>query len=103
MIEAILTTILIVSGSALLSWPLGRYMAALFGGRFARADGVMARITGGAPEQGWKAYALALLAFNVVMFAFTFALLASHCRTRSAIPLRSRCQCRSIVFRTGKR
>jgi len=78
MIEAILTTILIVSGSALLSWPLGRYMAALFGGRFVRADGLMARITGGAPEQGWKAYALALLAFNVVMFAFTFALLASQ-------------------------
>jgi len=78
MFEAILTTILIVGGAALLSWPLGRYMGALFGGHFARADGVMARVTGGAPEQGWKAYALSLLAFNAVMFAFTFALLATQ-------------------------
>jgi len=76
MFETILTTILIIGGAALLSWPLGRYMGALFGGHFVRADGVMARITGGAPEQGWKAYALALLAFNAVMFAFVFALLA---------------------------
>ena len=78
MSQAILTTILIIGGAALLSWPLGRYMGALFGGRFARADGVMARVTGGAPEQGWKAYALALLAFNAVMFAFVFALLSAQ-------------------------
>jgi len=76
--EAILTTILIIGGAALLSWPLGRYMGALFGGRFVRADGIMARITGGAAEQGWKAYALSLLAFNAVMFAFVFALLAAQ-------------------------
>ena len=76
MIPAILTITLILGGAALLSWPLGQYMAALFSGRFARADGLYARAVGGAPEQGWRAYAAALMVFNAVMFAFVFALLA---------------------------
>ena len=76
MIPAILTITLILGGAALLSWPLGQYMAALFSGRFARADGLYARAVGGAPEQDWRAYAAALMVFNAVMFAFVFALLA---------------------------
>ncbi|MCP9223289.1 potassium-transporting ATPase subunit KdpA [Erythrobacter sp. LQ02-29] len=76
MLNAILTVILIVGGTALLCWPLGTYMAKLFGGQFARADGLFARAVGGAPAQDWKQYSIALLAFNAVMFVFVFGLLA---------------------------
>ncbi|OZA19448.1 MAG: potassium-transporting ATPase subunit A [Novosphingobium sp. 17-62-19] len=73
-----LTITLIIGGTALLSWPLGRYMAALFSGRFARADRLFTHAVGGAGRQDWTAYALALAAFNAVMFGFTFALLATQ-------------------------
>jgi potassium-transporting ATPase potassium-binding subunit len=78
MLSSILTIILIVGGTALLSWPLGKYMAVLFSGRFARADRLFTAATGGAGEQDWKQYSLALAAFNVVMFGFVFALLATQ-------------------------
>ena len=78
MLASILTITLIIGGTALLSWPLGKYMAALFSGRFARADRLFTTFTGDAGEQDWKSYALALAAFNVVMFVFVFALLATH-------------------------
>jgi K+-transporting ATPase ATPase A chain len=78
MLASILTIILIVGGTALLSWPLGTYMASLFSGRFAGADRLFTAASGGAGEQDWKSYAFALTAFNVVMFAFVFALLATH-------------------------
>jgi K+-transporting ATPase ATPase A chain len=75
---SILTIILVIGGTALLSWPLGKYMAALFSGRFVRADRLFTTVTGGSGEQDWKSYALALATFNVVMFALVFALLATH-------------------------
>jgi len=78
MLASILTITVIVGATALLSWPLGRYLAALFSGRFARADGLFVRAVGGAGDQDWKAYSWALTAFNVVMFAFVFALLATQ-------------------------
>ena len=78
MLASILTITLIIGGTALLSWPLGKYMAALFSGRFARADRLFTTFTGDAGEQDWKSYALALAAFNVVMFVFVFALLATQ-------------------------
>ncbi len=78
MLTAILTIILIVGGAALLSWPLGHYMAALFSGRFARADGLFVRVAGRAPQQDWKHYSVALLAFNTLMFVFVFLLLATQ-------------------------
>jgi K+-transporting ATPase ATPase A chain len=78
MLTAILTIILIVGGAALLSWPLGHYMAALFSGRFARADALFAQVAGRAPQQNWKQYSIALLAFNALMFVFVFALLATQ-------------------------
>ncbi|MCC7343956.1 MAG: potassium-transporting ATPase subunit A [Deltaproteobacteria bacterium] len=72
---------LIVGGSALLSWPLGRYLkwamdpepgqAGLFDRLF--------RVFGGSfvgRQQGWKQYALSLLAFNVILFLVSFTLLA---------------------------
>jgi K+-transporting ATPase ATPase A chain len=83
MLTAILTIILIVGGTALLSWPLGKYMAGLFSGRFARVDGLFTRAVGGVPDQNWKQYSVALLAFNALMFAFVFLLLA----TQHALPL----------------
>ncbi|ROT95690.1 potassium-transporting ATPase subunit A [Altererythrobacter sp. FM1] len=78
-----LTVILIVGGTALLAWPLGKYMAALFSGRFAAADGIFTRAVGGAPAQDWKQYSLALIAFNALMFVFVFAMLA----LQHALPL----------------
>lgn len=83
MFTAILTVILIVGGTALLSWPLGKYMAGLFSGQFARVDGLFTRAAGGTPDQNWKQYSVALLAFNALMFAFVFLLLA----TQHALPL----------------
>lgn len=78
MLASILTIILVVGGTALFSWPLGKYMAALFSGRFAAADRLFTAATGGAGEQDWKTYSLALIAFNVVMFGFVFLLLATQ-------------------------
>jgi K+-transporting ATPase ATPase A chain len=81
---AILFIVLIIGGTALLSWPLGRYIRwamdpeapeAGAAGRFTRAF----RLFGGAltgQSQGWKQYLLALLVFNVVSFTITFAVLA---------------------------
>lgn len=76
MFSSLFLIVVIVGGSALLSWPLSRYMALLFGGRFARADTVFTHIAGDAPQQNWRQYTIALLAFNALMFAFTFVLLA---------------------------
>src|SRR3989344_2854092 len=76
MLASLLTVTLILGGAALLSWPLGRFMAALFSGRYAKADGLFARIAGSSQDQDWKAYSVALLVFNAVMFAFVFALLS---------------------------
>jgi len=81
--DALLLVLLIVGGSALLSWPLGRYLrwamdpVALDGpaGRFHRLFCALGgRLT--AEQQDWKRYCVALLVFNVVMFVACFALLA---------------------------
>ncbi|PRD42971.1 potassium-transporting ATPase subunit A [Phyllobacterium phragmitis] len=67
---------LIVGGTALISWPLGRYMAwAMDANAFTR----LFQSIGGASTRGtqdWKQYMLAMLAFNIVMFVVCFALLA---------------------------
>ena len=100
MLSAILTIILIVGGTALLAWPLGKYLAGLFSGRFARIDGLFARMVGGAPEQDWKQYSLALIAFNIVMFGFVFTLLA----TQHMLPLNpdgQRAATLDLVFNTA--
>jgi K+-transporting ATPase ATPase A chain len=79
---AILFVVFIVGTTALLSWPLGRYMKWAMdpdpadggAGRFTRAfqlvGGPLAR-----SEQDWKRYIFALLAFNVVSFIVTYAIL----------------------------
>ena len=83
MLASLITVVIVVGGSILLSWPLGRYMAALFSGRFGSADGTFAKLGGSSADQDWKAYSIALLAFNAVMFAFVFALLS----LQHALPL----------------
>jgi K+-transporting ATPase ATPase A chain len=82
-IYAILFVVFIVGTTALLSWPLGRYMKWAMdpdgqdavAGRFTRAfqfvGGPLTR-----SGQDWKRYILALLAFNVVSFTVTFVIMA---------------------------
>lgn len=70
--------VFIVGTTALLSWPLGRYMkwamdpneASGWTGRFQLIGGAPARAS-----QTWKQYMLAMLVFNAVMFALVFAIL----------------------------
>jgi K+-transporting ATPase ATPase A chain len=81
---AVLFVALIVGGTALLSWPLGRYMKwamdpdvpeAGAAGGFNRVF----RLFGGSvtrKSQDWKQYLVSLLAFNVLMFVVCFAILA---------------------------
>ena len=82
--EAILLTLSIVGGTALLSWPLGRYLAwameppASGGRRRAGFERAIAGIAGalGRAQQDWKSYLMALLVFNATMFALSFGFLA---------------------------
>lgn len=83
MIEAVLLVVIVVGGAALLSWPLGRYLAWAMDppagdARAERLRGGLVRLLGpGAVKgQGWKAYLGQLLAFNAAMFGFVFLLLA---------------------------
>ena len=81
---AVLFIVLIVGGTALLSWPLGRTMRwSMDPGEGAGAwrhelDRWFERIAGklGREPQGWKQYLMALLIFNVVMFLVSFAFMA---------------------------
>lgn len=75
-----------------LSWPLGRYMAAVLEGRdhpLARALGWLERglyrLCGVDParEMDWKGYALAMLLFNMAGFAALYCLL----RAQALLPL----------------
>ena len=57
---------------AVMAWPLGRALAALCNGQLPRwmqrVEAPIYRIAGVQPERsmGWRAYALALLAFNAI-------------------------------------
>ena len=81
---ALLYIVLIVGGAALLSWPLGRYLKWAMdpdlpeGGSAGRFTRLFQSFGGAATraEQDWKRYLFALLAFNVVAFTLTFAILA---------------------------
>ena len=77
---AILFVVFIVGGTALLSWPLGRYMKwamdpasapSAWTRTFQSIGGALSR-----QSQDWKAYMVAMLVFNVVMFVVSFAILA---------------------------
>ena len=81
--NAILFVVLIVGATAALSWPLGRYLKWAMdpdAGDRAR-DRFTETFRGvGGPQsrapQDWKRYIVALLAFNVVSFIITYAILA---------------------------
>lgn len=81
---AIIFVVLIVGGTALLSWPLGRYMkwamdpAAPESPSAARFTRIFQSVGGGVARkpQDWKRYLTAMLVFNVVMFVVSFAILA---------------------------
>ena len=67
--------------TALLAWPLGRYMAWALGpargDRFDRAvELVLGR--GSLDAQSWKRYALSMVVFNALMFVFVFVMLQSQ-------------------------
>lgn len=84
LIQSVLFVVLVVGGTALISWPLGRYMkwamdpadpSSGLAGWKSRAF----RAVGGpsaAQDQDWKRYMFAMLAFNVVMFTVTYSILA---------------------------
>jgi len=82
--SAIVFILLVVGGTAAISWPLGRYLkwamdpGAGVGPRRQRLDQLFERIAGrlGREQQGWKRYMVGLLVFNVVMFLASFAFLA---------------------------
>ncbi|WP_185984651.1 potassium-transporting ATPase subunit KdpA [Aureimonas mangrovi] len=78
--QPFLFVLLIVGGTALLSWPLGRYMKWALdpAGATQGRHGIFQLVGGAASErqQDWKSYMLSMLAFNVVMFTLVFAILA---------------------------
>lgn len=83
MTQAIIFVLFILGATAVLSWPLGRYMSWAmdpargkggpngFTSAFQAIGGSLTR-----PEQDWKRYAVSLLVFNVVMFLVVFSILA---------------------------
>ena len=84
MIQSVLFVVLVVGGTALLSWPLGSYMkwamdpadpSAGIAGAKTRSMRILAG-PAAALDQDWKRYMLAMLAFNVVMFVVTYSILA---------------------------
>lgn len=82
--SAVLYVVFIIGGTALLSWPLGRYMrwaldpADTTSSVRAWLERAFEGIAGplGRRQQDWKQYCLALLAFNAVMFLVSFLVLA---------------------------
>lgn len=83
MTQAILFVFFILGATALLSWPLGRYMAWAMdpAGGQGKPNGFTAlfQAIGGSltrQEQGWKRYVVSLLGFNLVLFVICFAMLA---------------------------
>ncbi|PWV99052.1 K+-transporting ATPase ATPase A chain [Hoeflea marina] len=82
--QSILFVVLVVGGTALASWPLGRYMqwamdpADLPSGISGWKTRAFAAIGGplAASSQNWTRYMSAMLAFNLVMFAVCAAILA---------------------------
>lgn len=64
----ILTILLVVGGSAALAWPLGRYLTHAM----QRGSTPLSR---GLGPQSWRQYLGAMLCFNALMLAFSFAVL----------------------------
>lgn len=80
--QAILLVLIIIGGTALLSWPLGRYMARVMdpAGGTGAMTGLFHGIAGslGREQQDWKRYVFAMLAFNIVMFTVVYLIQATQ-------------------------
>src|SRR5262245_41077374 len=77
--NALVFILLVVGGAALLSWPLGAYMKAVMDpGTPGATTNFLQSVGGPLPRanQDWKQYVFAMLAFNVISFTVTFAILA---------------------------
>ncbi|QOL80757.1 potassium-transporting ATPase subunit KdpA [Pseudooceanicola spongiae] len=75
--DALFLVTLVVGTTALLSWPLGQYMAWAMDPAEGRGPtALFTRISGARGTQGWRGYVTSLLVFNLLMFAVCFALLA---------------------------
>jgi K+-transporting ATPase ATPase A chain len=76
--------VIVLAGVALLSWPLGRYMTWAMDPSLAAQKGLRGRFErllgrlGAGGDQTWKRYSLSLLAFNAVMWAWSYAILATQ-------------------------
>jgi potassium-transporting ATPase potassium-binding subunit len=75
---SIVFIVIILGGAMLLSWPMGRYMAAVLHApvRAKSRFGFVDRLGGKFEEQDWKGYCMSLLLFNAVMFLSVYAVLA---------------------------
>ncbi|MBA16602.1 MAG: potassium-transporting ATPase subunit A [Sphingomonas sp.] len=81
MLDALWLAILVIGGTALLSLPLGRYMAHAMDPKAAAAPTDWFERIGGSGargDQSWQRYLFAMLAFNLAMFLVVFAILASQ-------------------------
>ncbi len=75
--DPIFLVTLVVGGTALLSWPLGRYMAWAMDPAVANGPThLFERISGARGLQDWRDYVASLLVFNLAMFTFCFAILS---------------------------
>jgi K+-transporting ATPase ATPase A chain len=74
MVQFWLLPLLIVATAVLLSIPVGRYLAWIIDGKRRWFAWVESRLDTG--PQSWRQYAVALLLFNTVMFAFSYVVLA---------------------------
>jgi K+-transporting ATPase ATPase A chain len=79
-----LLPILVLAGTALLSWLLGRYMTSAMdpappavSGLRARFERLLRRLGAGG-EQGWKSYSVSLLVFNGAMWVWSYPVLAGQ-------------------------
>jgi len=78
-INILIFVLMTVGGAALLSWPLGAFMKAVMDpAKPGAATGLLQSIGGPLTRanQDWKQYVFAMLAFNVISFTATYAILA---------------------------
>jgi K+-transporting ATPase ATPase A chain len=79
----ILALLLVIGGSAALSWPLGAYLAAVLqpgprlSGPHAALEAFLRKLCG-AESQDWKRYLASMLAFNAGMFGLCFLILSAQ-------------------------
>jgi potassium-transporting ATPase potassium-binding subunit len=86
--SSFLLMVIVLGGSVLLSWPLGKYMNRVLDpqeGQPSKWDRIFTKLIGSGitQPQGWKAYCVSMLVFNMVMFGTSYLFLA----IQSSLPL----------------